>query len=519
MKNKTTTTKNVLALTLLVFLIPGLAFAQSPQPDENQEESQQVLAVPGPERQTLTEKNITFDASGSDIPQDITVQEILWDFGDGTRTTGEKVSHSYSRPGNYTVTLTIAYDQGQSQAKTQVSVFNQVIIFLSDNSATEEQLALARQQAANEKMLLVTLKAKTSGPEAAVEEDLTNQLINAREEISRTHIIAAWTSGSVGPNVLSKFAQHIRQADELSYQDLNLDKKGIILLTDSSLKVLSATAQSMFDQLRPEYVLLTRPSALQLLYETDTASQARDKIISAPTTDHLLLGTFSSRAIKKIGILNFVSVGINYLLNHGVPINNIILVLMIPVIATILAFARQVIGIKAFGLITPAITTLSFLVLGLPSGLIVFVVVLLSGTLTRLALRKFHLLYLPRMALVLTSVSIAILVMLGVGSATGQAANLSFSIFPILILTILAEEFIAAQFARGFRTALRITGWTLVLVIACYLIVSWQLLRTVLLSYPELVLLAIPINIALGRFTGLRLTEYIRFRELLRYTS
>lgn len=506
------------AVALLLLSSPAaLVFAQSPEP--NFEETQkQVIADAGPERHTLSGKKITFDSSQSFIPEDTSVQETLWDFGDGTRTTGEKVSHSYARPGTYNVTLTVTTDQGHSQAKTQVRVFNRVIILLADASATEEQLALARQQAADEKTLLVTLKAKTSGPEAAVEEELTNQLINARNEVTRTHIIAAWTSGSVGPNVLSKFAQHIRQADELSYQDLNLDTKGIILFTDSSLKVLSPTAQSMFDQLRPEYVLLTRPSTLQLLYDTDSANGARDRVIGAPT-DHLLLGAFSSRAIEEISLFNFVSVGINYLLNHGVPINNIILVLMIPVIATILAFARQVIGIKAFGLITPAITTLSFLVLGLPSGLIVFIVVLLSGSLTRLVLRKLHLLYLPRMALVLTSVSLAILVMLGIGAATGQVATLSFSIFPILILTILAEEFIAVQFTRGFRTALRVTGWTLLLVIACYLIVSWELLRTVLLSYPELVLLAIPINIILGRFTGLRLTEYIRFRELLRYTS
>lgn len=170
---------------------------------------------------------------------------------------------------------------------------------------------------------------------------------------------------------------------------------------------------------------------------------------------------------------------------------------------------------KAFGLVTPAMTTLSFLVMGLPYGLLIFLSILLSGTLTRLAMRKLHLLYLPRMALVLTGVSLAILIVFGLGAATDNTALASFSIFPILILTLLAEEFIALQFKSGARKALTVTAWTLGLAIGCYFIVSWQIVRTLFVSYPEIVLLAIPINILLGRWTGLRLTEYIRFRRLL----
>jgi hypothetical protein len=126
-------------------------------------------------------------------------------------------------------------------------------------------------------------------------------------------------------------------------------------------------------------------------------------------------------------------------------------------------------------------------------------------------------LYLPRMALVLTSVSLGMLLLLGIGSATGTITTASFSIFPTLILIILAEEFIAVQFKSGARAAFTITAWTLLLSIAGYYIVSWQLLRTLLLSYPEVILLTIPLNILIGRWTGLRLTEYFRFRTLLRY--
>lgn len=510
---------------ITLILIPGFlttpAHAQSneDQSEETEQPAEEVIppeADAGPSQRGLTEKPVFFEGVIHNLPEGEAINEILWDFGDGTRTTGEKVTHAYDNAGTYQVRVTIATDQGRYSDTTEVEIFERAVIILADATASNEQLELKNQQAANEGTLLFVIKAKSDGPEAVIEEELTQALVAARAEVSRAHIISTWTTGAIGPNVLSRFTQTIRQTDDLSFTSLDIESKGIVILTDAAFGVLSPTAQSTFDQLQPSYVVLTRPDALPLLFSAPTAEDARTSITTSPIP-YRLLGSFSSRAISDIGLTNFMSFGINYLINGGVPIGNIVLILMIPVIATILSFARQVIGLKAFGLITPAMTTLSFLVMGLQAGLIVFVVVLLSGTLTRALLKRLHLLYLPRMALVLTSASLAILIMFGIGTATRTTSALSFSIFPILILTILAEEFIAVQFSRGVQTALRVTAWTLLLAIICYFIVSWQLLRVTLLSYPELVLLAIPINVLLGRFTGLRLVEYIRFRELLRH--
>ncbi len=519
--------KTILCFAFLFCLAtPGaFALAQETVPSEASPTPLPIQAEIGEHQKTLTNKSLTFDTSKSTLPPDTTINEIVWDFGDGVRTTGEKVTHTYTRAGTYTVRLTIftsdarpAGGGARVEDSAEIHVFDQAILLLADTTISDEQLALQSEQAAEEGILLLILRAKSSAPEALVEEELTQALVAARADVARTNLIITWTSGAIGPNVLSRFMQTIRQTDATAIPSLDLASKGIIILSDATFAVLSPTAQSTWDQLEPAYVILTRPDALPLLYPAAESDEARNNIVNSPI-DNRQFGSFSSRAITDLGPTNFMSFGINYVINGGVPINNIVLILMIPIIATLLAFARQVIGIKAFGLITPAMTTLSFLVMGLPAGLIVFVVVLLSGSLIRLLLKKLRLLYLPRMALVLSATSLAILLMLGVGTAFKSTTTLSFSIFPILILTILAEEFIAVQFTRGLRTALQITAWTLLLSILCYFIMSWQLLRITLLSYPELVLLTIPINIALGRFTGLRLVEYIRFRELLRHTK
>ena len=482
---------------------------------DGEEETPEVQAQVDAARNALVGAAVSFDLGDSVIPDGVSIDEALWEFGDGTRAIGETTSHAYPQPGKYLVKLTLATSAGQSEDTTEIRVFDRAIVLLADSVADDSQLELAREQAAEEGILLAVLKARSNGPEALIEEELTQALLAAREEVGKADLIVSWTSGSVGANVLSRFAQQVRQSDELPVADLSLASKGIFVLSDTPFTVLAPTAQTMFDQWRPAYVMLTDPDALALLYEAETSESARVAVVESPLR-YRQLGTFSSRAISDLGVTNFMSFGLNYLVNGGVSISNIVLILMIPVIATILSFARQVIGLKSFGIVTPAMTTLSFLVLGLQVGLIVFIIVFLSGSITRLLLKRLQLLYLPRMALVLTSASLAILVMLGVGAATNVTTQLSFTIFPILILTILAEEFIAVQFSQGARSALRLTGWTILLSVLCYFVVSWELLRTVLLAYPELVLLTIPINIGLGRFTGLRLVEYVRFRDLLR---
>ncbi len=502
-------------LALALFHIPYFTFQIPVFAQEESPEPPALTAELGEGRATLVGHALSFDISKSTLPPQSQNLEAAWDFGDGGRATGEKVSHVFAKPGSYKVTLRLTTDQGSAEDSTEIQVFSHAAVLIADSSAPEEQLTLHQQQAAKAGLLLVIVRPRGGGPEAVIEEELSRSLLDVRDTLIKSNVIITWTSGGVGANVLSKFAQHVRQTEDLPLTDLALEKKAVFMLSETPFSLLAPTAQSAFDQLHPAYILLTRPTALELLTKPLTAEEAQASLLSSPL-EHRLLGSFSARTVRDISLTNFMSFGINYLVNRGVPINSLVLILMLPVIATILSFSRQVIGIKAFGLITPAMTALSFLVLGLKYGLIVFAAVVLAGTLTRLLVRRLHLLYLPRMALVLTSVSVAVLLLLGIGVATDNTNVFSFSIFPILILMLLAEEFIAVQFTSGAKKAATITALTLLLSIACYFIVSWELLRTIVLSYPEITLLAIPLNVIIGRFTGLRLTEYIRFRQLLR---
>lgn len=215
---------------------------------------------------------------------------------------------------------------------------------------------------------------------------------------------------------------------------------------------------------------------------------------------------------------NFISFTIRTMVNDGVPANTIVLVLMLPIIAALAAFSRQVIGFKSFGIYTPTVTAVAFVATGLKVGLAMFMVIVLTTTLSRYVLRYLKILYLPRTALILFFVAIAMFLTLFVGAMLDIVRIETISIFPILILITLAENFVNIQLDKNLRQAAVITAETLVLAVIGFLVMQWGYLQRIVLINPEITFIVIiGFIILIGRWTGLRLVEYLRFREVLKY--
>lgn len=219
---------------------------------------------------------------------------------------------------------------------------------------------------------------------------------------------------------------------------------------------------------------------------------------------------------------------ISYATNQGVPLSTITLILMLPVVVTIIAFFRQVVGIKAFGIYTPAMVTFAFFTIGFEAGsfakgvkygLVFFVMAIAVGTASRYLLRNFRLLYLPRVAILITLVSFVTLGLLIFGGTQKMTGWASVSIFPILIMITLVEKFVTTQVEKGFRIATILALETLLISLICYSLITWQRMISFIQVYPWVVFFTIVINIVLGKWTGLRLSEYYRFKDVLKYVG
>lgn len=223
---------------------------------------------------------------------------------------------------------------------------------------------------------------------------------------------------------------------------------------------------------------------------------------------------------QKLGAVfpfNPIKYAIRASVNAGVSPNTIVLLLLLPVIASLIALGRHLVGVRGFGIFLPAALSVTFVALGplLGIGLFLLIVALSTGTRFFLKKLKIKLQYLPRMALILWSVAVGVLgVLFLVPLDGGVLANIS--IFPVLILALLAEDFTKVQIGKSIRVAVNLTGETLILALASYLVLASKIAQSYALLYPERVLiLTLLVDFLMGKYVGLRMMEIIRFRRLI----
>jgi len=203
-------------------------------------------------------------------------------------------------------------------------------------------------------------------------------------------------------------------------------------------------------------------------------------------------------------------------INQGVPQQTIIYILMYPIILTVIAAARQVVGIKAFGIYTPSIVAVALLATTLKYGLAIFILILAVALAMRFVLKGFQLLYMSRTAIMLSVVALSVLAFLAVGGSFHRTGLASVSIFPLLIMITIVEKFVLVQTERGFRTAFFLAAETLFLAAICYFFVKWESFQMLVLNYPVIVVMIVVLNVILGKWTGLRFSEYYRFRDVIK---
>ena len=200
----------------------------------------------------------------------------------------------------------------------------------------------------------------------------------------------------------------------------------------------------------------------------------------------------------------------------GVPLETVAALLMLPLLATLVAFARQIVGLKGFNIFTPLIIAFVLREVGLEYGLTIFALVVVSGLVARLILKRWRLQYLPRIALIITVVTAAVLAMFFAAMFFDRLGFIEVSLLPVLVLVALAEQFAAVHIEHGAKVALALTLEAALLALAGFGLLSWPALTSLVLQYPlPYFVIVIGLNIILGRWTGLRLLEVWRFRALL----
>jgi hypothetical protein len=89
------------------------------------------------------------------------------------------------------------------------------------------------------------------------------------------------------------------------------------------------------------------------------------------------------------------------------------------------------------------------------------------------------------------------------------------SLFSLAMIAITIERFSIVADQSGILTAFTVLANTILSVILCYLAIRSTLLQALMLAFPEIILLAMSVNIYLGTWNGLKLSEWIRLRRVV----
>lgn len=191
------------------------------------------------------------------------------------------------------------------------------------------------------------------------------------------------------------------------------------------------------------------------------------------------------------------------------------LLLMLPVGALLVVFLRTIIGLKTFGTFMPILIALAFRETHLFWGVTMFSLIVSIGLMVRFYMEKLMLLLIPRLASILIIVVILMLLISLTSNQMGVERLLSISLFPMVILAMTIERMSITWEENGAREAMLEGLGSLLVACLGYVTMTNEKLMYLMFVFPELLLVILGMCLWMGGYTGYRLVELVRFRNIL----
>ncbi len=200
----------------------------------------------------------------------------------------------------------------------------------------------------------------------------------------------------------------------------------------------------------------------------------------------------------------------------NVPIYALVLLAIVPTIATLVSLARHVFGFRSFSIYVPIITSIVFLELGLFYGIITSSIIFMATLLTHRFLKKFRMHYYVRVSFIYTVVCFLLFSLLLVLSAFSKDTPPDFRpLFPVILLVTLVESFFRTTVKEGEKRVTLMFLETVFISTISYLLISSTFFAKFITEHVWVLLFLFPLNAFLARYEGLRFSEFARFKNVI----
>lgn len=206
-----------------------------------------------------------------------------------------------------------------------------------------------------------------------------------------------------------------------------------------------------------------------------------------------------------------------WLVNHGLSLQMLEILLMIPVIATIVSIARYIVGLKTFGIYSAIILGISYSFTGLKYGLAITAVVITATLLSHTILSRIRMHYITKIAINYCVLVVAVVALFLLVNQFGLGLQNIGSINPLAVVSIaaLSDFFIKLYVKKSLKDTFRYFAETLLIAILGWFLLTTDSITAFLLNNIWIVLVLIIVNLSIGQFKGLRLVDSFRFKSIL----
>jgi hypothetical protein len=190
------------------------------------------------------------------------------------------------------------------------------------------------------------------------------------------------------------------------------------------------------------------------------------------------------------------------------------LLLLLPIGAAVVVVMRILVGIKTSGTFMPVLIALAFLQTSLLPGLLSFVSVVAVGLVMRSYLSRLNLLLVSRIATLIVLVIFVISALSLLGYQLGYSTGMIITFFPMIIIAWTIERLSIIWEEDGPQEVFKQGGGSLLVAVIAYWLMQLRISQHLTFNFPELNLVLLAAIMAMGQYTGYKLSELRRFRSV-----
>ena len=387
----------------------------------------------------------------------------------------------------------------------EIFVYEKSIPFIIDSSLWDKEITSFTQDVAKSSWVYVYEIAKLEQREIEIKNFLISINTYNNNMKANGDYIWVWWDRDFLFSILSKLNREISLSD--SKQKLNM-----VLISPYNISVVDSYINNFLSNKTwiKKIILSSEMTRFQIIKNPESID-ALENNLKDNNFEFIKLSWE-----KKVSSLAFMSKFVNNLSLKGFSSKSIYLILIIPFLFTFLSFIKHFIWLSPMWIIIPILSTILLFKIWLTASTILLLVIFATNICISKIISKYNLLYTPKIAFIMIINIIAFMLVSNLLFGYNiMNSNISDMIF-IIIFIIVAERFITIVIWKEFREYRFHLINTIIFMLLSYVFFSSNFINIILLAYPEIILALIPINFMIWRFSWLRVTEYFRFKEIIK---